>query len=107
MTGSKKGLRKNVFEEKTPIFCTADVPFHLIGEHMKEHMRANNLRENPRRLLIGGTRARKIIIGTPLLEWYLKQGLHVARINQVIEFVPGPCFRNFVHEVSTARRLGD
>lgn len=72
------------FEEMAPIFCTADVPFHLIGEHMQEHVRANDLSENPRRLLIGGTRARKILIATPLLQWYLKQGLHVTRIYQVI-----------------------
>lgn len=95
------------FEEMAPIFCTADVPFHLIGEHMQEHVRANDLSENPRRLLIGGTRARKILIATPLLQWYLKQGQHVTRIYQVIEYVPGRCFRDFVHEVSTARRQGD
>lgn len=74
---------------------------------MQEHVRANDLSENPRRLLIGGTRARKILIATPLLQWYLKQGLHVTRIYQVIEYVPGRCFRDFVHEVSTARRQGD
>lgn len=53
------------FEKMTPIFCTADVPFHLIGEHIQEHVRANDLSENPRRLLIGGTRARKILIAIP------------------------------------------
>lgn len=53
------------FEEMAPIFCTADVPFHLIGDHMQDHVRANNLSENPRRLLIGGMRARKILIVTP------------------------------------------
>lgn len=31
----------------------------------------------------------------------------MTRIYQVIEYVPGRCFREFVHEVSTARRLGD
>lgn len=52
-------------------------------------------------------RARKILIATPLLQWYLRQGLQVTRIHQVEEYVLMRCFREFVRNVSTARRLGD
>lgn len=56
---------------------------------------------------MGGMRARKILIATPLLQWYLRQGLQVTRIYQVVEYVPMRCFRKFVRDVSAARRLGD
>lgn len=56
---------------------------------------------------MGGMRAGKILIATPLLQWYLRQGLQVTRIYQVVEYVPMRCFRKFVRDVSAARRLGD
>lgn len=95
------------FEEMAPIFCTVYNPFDIIGQNMQEHVTSNYLSEKPRRLLMGGMRARKIIIATPLLQRYLRQGLQVTRIYQVVEYVPMRCFRKFVRDVSAARRLGD
>jgi hypothetical protein len=71
------------FEEMSPLFCTIDVPFELIGEHMQEHVRRFELSEKPRRLLVGGMRARQMLLATQR------------------------CFRDFVREVSYNRRLGD
>ena len=71
------------FEEMSPLFCTIDVPFELIGEHMQEHVRRFELSEKPRRLLVGGMRARQMLLATQR------------------------CFRDFVREVSDNRRLGD
>lgn len=48
---------------------------------MQEHVRANDLHENPRRLLIGEMRARIFFIAASLLQWYFKQGLQVTRIH--------------------------
>ena len=44
------------FEEMSPLFCTTDVPFDLIGEHMQDHVRRFQLSEKPRRLLVGSMR---------------------------------------------------
>jgi hypothetical protein len=52
------------FEEMSPLFCTIDVPFELIGEHMQEHVRRFELSEKPRRLLVGGMRARQMLLAT-------------------------------------------
>lgn len=90
-----------------PIFCTVNNPFDIIGRHMQEHVTSNNLSEKPRLLLIGGMRARKILSATPLLQWYLRQGLQFTRIYQVVEYLPMRCFREFVRDVSAARRLRD
>ena len=95
------------FEEMSPLFCTTDVPFELIGDHMQDHVRRFQLSEKPRRLLVGGMRARQMLIATPLLKWYLEHGMIVTKIYQVVEFTPHRCFRNFVQEVSDNRRLGD
>ena len=95
------------FEEMSPLFCTTDVPFNLIGEHMEDHVRRFELSEKSRRLLVGGMRGRQILIATPLLKWYLEHGMIVTKIYQVVEFTPQRCFREFVKEVSDGRRLGD
>ena len=51
--------------------------------------------------------AKKILIATPLLCWYLAHGLKVSKIYQVVEFTPKQCFKDFHDEVSHARRAGD
>ena len=99
--------RYEYFEETSPLFCTIDVPFKLIGEHMQEHVRRFELSEKPRRLLVGGIHARQILVTTPLLKWHLEHGMVVTKIYQVVEFTPQRCFRDFVKEVSDGRRLGD
>jgi hypothetical protein len=57
------------FEEMSPLFCTTEVPYDIIGEHMQEHVRWFGLSKKPRRLLVGGMKARQLLIATPLLKW--------------------------------------
>lgn len=70
------------------MFCTTDVPFELIGEHMQDHMRQFQLSEKPHRLLVSGMRARKMLMATPILKWHLEHGMLVTKIYQVVEFMP-------------------
>ena len=74
---------------------------------MQAHIWEYQLSDKPRRLLVGGMKARQIMLATPLLKWYLKHGLVVTRIYQVVEFQQQRCFRDFVQEVSDARRQGN
>ena len=108
----KPGYEKEVspyeyFKEMSPIFCTTDINMNDIGEHMLDHVSSFNLPLGNRRLLVGGMKARKILLATPLLKWYLDEGLEVTRIYQTVEFNSLSCFSSFVEEVSAARRLGD
>lgn len=89
------------------LFCTTEVPFSEIGEHMQNHARDIGLSDNPRTLLIGGNKARKIMLATPLLKWYLDHGLVVSRIYTVIESSHMNCFVDFKDNVANARRRGD
>ncbi|XP_046346617.2 uncharacterized protein LOC124127210 [Haliotis rufescens] len=98
---------REYFEEMTPLFCNADVPFEVVGEHMQDYIRENDLSTKPRRMLVGGVKARKMMIATPLLRWYLEHGLVVDRVYQVVEYTPKPCFQRFVSDVCSARREAD
>lgn len=88
------------FEEMAPLFCTSDIPFEAIGPHMQQHVRENGLSEKPRRLLVGGMKARKLLLASSLLQWYLQHGLEVKHIYQVIEYTPMKCFQSFVTNVT-------
>ena len=98
---------QDYFAEMCPIFCNTEVGFDDIGEHMQAHVRRFQLSDKPRRLLVGGTKARQILLATPLLKWYLDHGLRVTKIYQVVEYRKMACFETFVQEVSDARRAGD
>ena len=74
---------------------------------MQAHIWEYQLSDRPLRLLVGGMKARQILQTTPLLQWYLKHGLVVTKLYQVVEFQQQRCFREFVKEVSDARRHGD
>ena len=95
------------FSEFSPIFCNTNVSFEDIGSHMQDHCLNFNLGKRPRRLLIGGMKAEKILLATDLLKWYITHGLIISHIYTVIEYTPQKCFTNFVSKVSNARRAGD
>ena len=95
------------FGEMCPIFCTADVDFDHIGEHMQEYARSANTSQNPRRLLIGGMKGKNLLLATPLLCWYMKAGLVVRKLHRVIQAQPNQCFKGFVDLACKARREGD
>ena len=95
------------FGEMSPIFCTTDVPYDLMGDHMQNFVEKANLSKKPRRLLVGGMAAEKILLATPLLKWYMEKGLVVTNVYQAIEYVPERCFKSFQEKVCTARRSGD
>ena len=42
------------FSEMSPLFCSSDIPFNSIGEHMQQHAHARHMSEKSRRLLVGG-----------------------------------------------------
>ena len=46
----------------------------------------------PRRSLIGSYYGEKILLATPLLQWYLEYGLVVTKIYQVVQYWPEDSF---------------
>jgi len=96
------------FEEFSPIFVNGDISFRDIGEHMQKYVNENNLDKKDKKLLLGVMSAKKVLLATPLLKWYLDHGLEIKKVYQTIEFDYN-CkpFDDFVDKVSNARREGD
>ena len=98
---------KSFFADFPPIFKNAVVTKDDIGQHMTEFLSTNKISYKPRKYLIGSMFAEKQVFITPLIQWYIKMGLEVTRIYQVIEFTPRRCFHKFAENVSDDRRAGD
>ena len=95
------------FEEMCPLFCTTEVDFEAIGDHMQQHVHKHYLSTKPRQLLVGGMKAECLLVSSPLLKWYIKHGLMVTKIYQVVEFSKLTCFKDFVDNVTNDRRQGN
>ena len=95
------------FSEMSPIFCNVEVPFESIGKHMQDYAKKSGMSTNPRKLLVGGMKASKLLLATPLLKWYLEHGMKVTKVHQVIEYNSMKCFQKFTEKVTTSRRQGD
>ena len=98
---------KPAFEEFQPIPKHAYLSRLDIGKHMQNFAEKNNLLKRPTKTLLCSYFAQKILLATPLLQWYLKKGLIVSKIYQTVQFKPIACFTKFGEEVMTARREGD
>ena len=57
--------------------------------------------------LLGVMKAKKILLYTPLIEWYLKHGLRLTAVHQLIKYEPGKPFSWFPENVANARREAD
>ena len=95
------------FSEMQPIFKNATVTRDDIGPFMRQYAEEHDIMSTPRRMLVGSYRGEKILLTTPLLQWYLAHGLVVDRVYQIVEYSPKPCFQQFGDSVSAARRNGD
>ena len=98
---------KDHFAEMQPIFKNTTVTRDDIGPSMRQYAVDHDIMSTPRRMLVGSYRGDKILLATPLLQWYLAHGLVIDRVYQVVEYHREACFRHFGESVSAARREGD
>ena len=52
-------------------------------------------------------KANKILLYTPVIEWYLRYGLRLTAVHQLIKYKPGMPFSWFPEELANARREVD
>ena len=98
---------KDHFAEMQPLFKNTTVTRDDIGPFMRQYAVDHDIMSTPRRMLVGSYRGDKILLATPLLQWYLAHGLVIDRVYQVVEYHREACFRHFGESVSAARREGD
>jgi G:T-mismatch repair DNA endonuclease (very short patch repair protein) len=95
------------FEEFPPICKNVSIGIDDVGNHMREYAELNGMLKQPRRNLINSFWARKMLITTPLLKWYMENGLVVPRVYQAIEMKPKRCFASIRDEIADHRRRAD
>ena len=95
------------FSEMSPIFINVALNRDHLSPHMLQHVQNTGEFSTPRRCLVGAMSATKILLLSELLRWYLKHGLVVTKIYQVIQYNAQPTFASFAQSVTEARRQGD
>ena len=99
---------RDKFREFSPLFVVDSIPGDLVPAHMKEYQKKTNRKTlSEAKKLLGILQAKKILLYTPLLKWYLEHGLKVTGIYKYLSYTPGKPFSWFPKEVSSARRDGD
>ena len=93
---------KDYFSEMTPIFKNNLVSRNDVGEHMRDHLKRVGKIKNPQHQLIGRYFAKQILLGSPLLKWYLEKGLVVTTVHLLVEYVPHKSSLPFVNQVTEA-----
>ena len=96
------------FSEMSPLFVVQEIPNDQIPEHMHEYLRkTGRKRISGTHKLCGLMVAKKILLYTPLLKWYLDHGLKVTAFHQFLRYKRGKPFAWFPEEVADARRQAD
>ena len=96
------------FSEFAPLFIIDIVPEDLVPEHMKKYKEATDRKTlKDSRKLLGVTKAKKILLYTPMIKWYLNHGLIITAVYKYLKYKPSRPFAWFPKEVSEARRNGD
>ena len=90
------------FAEMQPIFKNVNITRDDVGEHMRTFAEEHHILTQPRRSLIGSFKGEKILLSTPLLQWYLAHGLVVTHVYQIVQYWPDSCFTKFGEDVSNA-----
>ena len=98
---------KEKFSEMTPIFKNTEISREDVGAYTKRYAEEHDLLKKPTKSLIGSYHASNYMVSTPLLQWYLKQGLKIDKVHLVVEYDPKKSFSSFVNHVSDMRRRGD
>ena len=96
------------FSEMVPLFVILGIPDCDITDEMKIYMEKTSRKTvKGTKKLLGGMKAKKILLYTTLIEWYLQHGLKLTAVHQLIEYKPGMPFSWFPEEVANARREAD
>ena len=99
---------KEKFSEFSPLFVVDSIPHNFVPDHMKEYQeRTDRKTLTGSKKLLGVLRAKRILLYTPLLKWYLEHGLIVTAIYKYLSYTSGKPFIWFPKEVSSSRRAAD
>ena len=70
----------------TPIFKNVEIKRTQVGQHMQAFAEQHDIMTRPQRTLISSYKGDKILLGTPLLKFYLDPGLVVSRVHRAVQW---------------------
>ena len=96
------------FSEMSPLFVVQEIPDRDIPDEIKIYKEKTGRKTVKRtKKFLGVMKAKMILLYTPLIEWYLQQGLRLTAVHQLIDYEPGMPFSWFSEEVANARSEAD
>ncbi len=66
---------------------------------MQEYILKQVLSTAPIKALLSGLCAKKVLLCSSLLKWYLQHHMQVTKIDQVVETCQNKCFKDFINEM--------
>lgn len=94
---------REFFQDFQPVFRNATIKYEDLSKDTQEQVDTSFQTTK----LIGSFKGEKMLFITDLLKWYLKHGLIVSNIKLVVRYERKAPFKNFVNQITTARRRGD
>ena len=99
---------KDKFSEMPLLFVVDEMPDNCIPEEMKLYKKLTGRKTiKGTKKLLGVTKAKKILLYSSLLKWYLNDGMVITGVHHLIGYEPGRPFAWFPEEVVNARRQAD
>ena len=98
---------RDKFSKMMPIFKNVEIERSQVGKHMQAFAEQHGIMTTPSRTLIGSYKGDKILLGTPLLKFYLDHGLVVRRVHRAVQWRSHPWLEPFATFVSTSRHAAD
>ena len=96
------------FSKMAALLVVQEIPDRYIPEEMKIYKEKTGRKTvKGTKKLLGDIKAKKILLYTPLVEWYHKRGLRLTAVHKLIEYKPGMPFSWFPEEVANARHEAD
>ena len=94
----------DTFTEMPLLFVVQEIPDCDILEEMQIYrVKTGRKKVKGTKKLLGIMKAKKILLYTPLIKWYLQHGLRLTAVHQLVEYEPGKPFSWFPEEVANAR----
>ena len=98
------------FSEMSPIFKNVVIDAtnkEVIGDHMYNYCKQNNIPSNKCKKLIGSVFGEKICMSTPKIKWLLEHGLIITKFTMLLNMEEMHAIKELGEEVTNARRAGD
>ena len=95
------------FSEMSPLFGHTKLGDEILSDHMRTFVREHNIAPSANRGLVGAMAAKKMLLHSDLLRWYLDEGLEVSMVHSTYRYIKRVAFADFVDQATASRRAGD